>query len=466
MWVTCHSFSTTIFHSYLLSASGLNTTPVVSSVGDVLVGVSALKFSSNGKKLALITYTSTSAPTTSINVHDFDNSTGQVSSNLMRISNGPFQPLGMEFSPDGTKLYCTSGIGFAVTAPRYVYQWDLCAGTELAINTSKTTLSAIPTQTIQGTSAFGFMQVAPDGKIYLCLSSNNQYIPVINQPNLAGAVCGFSLQGLNLAPLPGNGAAFPNFPASYFRNLGASLESSITCQQVQFNVPGHAQVTNGCAATNYPLLGTSWNFGDNASTSNTSNIANPSHYYSSTGTYTAQVILQYNCRADTFKKVISIVDANPTFSISGRTTICVKETSTLNASPGSTYTYSWSTGASTSSIVVTNTISTNFTLIATASNSCVTTKIIPFVVNKCLGFNQLDSQNSFKIYPNPAKESIRMETETKLNVSIFNKLGELILQKENVDNGQEINLSELAAGLYFVRVSNNTWSQVKPLIKE
>jgi hypothetical protein len=309
------------------------------------------------------------------------------------------------------------------------------------------------------------MQIGPDGKLYICLSNNGNQLVVVNQPNLLGTACGYSLQSQVQAPGTSIGRSLPNFPASFFRNLQASLESTVICQHVQFNLPSHSQTTNGCSSTNYPLIATHWNFGDIASATNTSNISNPIHYYNSLGSYTVQLILQYNCTSDTIYKVISIINANPTFSIGGRTTICKGETSTLTAT-GSSSTYSWSTGATTPSVILTNTNSTNFTVVATGSNNCTTSKVVPFTVNKCLGYSEFQDQLIINIYPNPVKESLKIETNTPVTFTIFNNTGQLLMQKDNLGNGQEINLSELASGLYFVRLSTNKWSQIKPIIKE
>src|SRR5690606_11670754 len=83
-----------------------------------------------------------------------------------------------EFSPDGTKLYASS------PGTHHLYQWDLCAGSDSLIRASLYTMST-------GTVSLHGMQLAPDGKIY-CAS--NPSLSVINNPDLAGAACGFSLQ--------------------------------------------------------------------------------------------------------------------------------------------------------------------------------------------------------------------------------------------------------------------------------
>ena len=65
------------------------------------------------------------------------------------------------------------------------------------------------------------------------------------------------------------------------------------------------------------------------------------------------------------------------------------------------------------------------------------------------------------IYPNPAKESIRiLGIEANTSVAIYNSLGELVKVVSASEN-QEINVRDLAAGLYMVHFGNATLRFVK-----
>ena len=65
------------------------------------------------------------------------------------------------------------------------------------------------------------------------------------------------------------------------------------------------------------------------------------------------------------------------------------------------------------------------------------------------------------VYPNPAKESIRiLGIEANTSVEIYNSIGELVkVVSANAD--QEINVRDLASGLYMVRCGNATLRFVK-----
>ncbi len=71
------------------------------------------------------------------------------------------------------------------------------------------------------------------------------------------------------------------------------------------------------------------------------------------------------------------------------------------------------------------------------------------------------SEPALSVYPNPAKESIRIEgLEGEREVRIYNSLGDLVKVTTATDN-KEIGIEELASGLYLVRCGNQTLRFVK-----
>lgn len=74
-----------------------------------------------------------------------------------------------------------------------------------------------------------------------------------------------------------------------------------------------------------------------------------------------------------------------------------------------------------------------------------------------LGFDEVDLQSGFKIYPNPASESVKLifdETENVL-VSIYDLSGKIIYSKQynGLSNQIEIDISGFDAGTYFVHLN-------------
>ena len=462
-WVVCHELGTTVFHSYLLSATGINTVAVASMAGNSLCcQQGTMKLSPNGKKIALITHPQTTNG--EITINDFDNSNGTVSSNSLVLNGLAQYPTGIEFSPNGRYLYGSSGLGAPATSTinTTIRQWDLCAGNEQAVNSSMQILSS-PVGTINsGNTSFGQMQIAPDGKIYIGRGSQ-QSLSQINDPDSSGMACNFVNQGILIYPLIGG--SVPNFITSSLRTSPMTLPAhTVNCQDVSFNATQSTQKV--CAASGYTILNSHWDFGEPLSAaSNTSNALNATHHYSTVGTYTASFIANYQCTSDTLRLVITITNAAPVFSISGKSTICKGETATLTANGA--YSYSWSTNSSSASVVISPTINAQYTVVATNSvNGCATTVIYPLTVAKCAGLFTVDNdETEFKIYPNPNDGNFIVETETEMSLCVYDQLGQLVYKTVAEKGKQNFNLSSFKKGIYFVELRNEKTKKVVKLIK-
>lgn len=72
------------------------------------------------------------------------------------------------------------------------------------------------------------------------------------------------------------------------------------------------------------------------------------------------------------------------------------------------------------------------------------------------------------IYPNPSKEILNIKTSKPIiNISIFNQLGQLILEESNAEGINSINIEKLNEGIYFVKLkTNNSEVVIKKLIKK
>jgi len=77
-------------------------------------------------------------------------------------------------------------------------------------------------------------------------------------------------------------------------------------------------------------------------------------------------------------------------------------------------------------------------------------------------------QNSISLYPNPAKEYIDVRVD-ELNVTsmeVYDVYGKLINTVNVIDNPTRINVSNLAAGMYFVRVTTEQGTATKSFVKK
>ena len=220
VWIIGHEAGNNNFMAYLLSTTGLNINPVISSIGmslDTSQGIFALggpiKFTSNGKKMA-----TTTNNRNNVELYDFDSFTGQISNRIILTSQDSLV-YGLEFSFDNQKLYESTTKG-------YLYQYDISLNDSEAILNSKSLIYFD-----NGLYGFGQLQKAADGRIYVGTRTVTQYVSVINNPNATGYNCNFVDTSLDLH---GNfnlfihlcGLGLPNFNASYF--LDGSKAECIT----------------------------------------------------------------------------------------------------------------------------------------------------------------------------------------------------------------------------------------------
>ncbi|OGX90435.1 hypothetical protein, partial [Hymenobacter coccineus] len=174
IWVVVHGWNSNVFLSYLLTPAGLAAAPVLSAGGSVHAGgpnprrdynaLGYMKVSPTGRRLASAQYGDGI-----LEVFDFNYGTGVVSG-PRRLPDAPSvlprHYYGVEFSPDGNRLYAG--------ADPVLYQYDLQAGTVQAVaRVQFTTLWAL--------------QLGPDQKIYGALHSPFSVggLGVIAAPNAA-----------------------------------------------------------------------------------------------------------------------------------------------------------------------------------------------------------------------------------------------------------------------------------------
>jgi hypothetical protein len=208
IWLMTHEYGSSNFLAFLVTSSGISTSPIISSVGPASIpyigGLGSrgeLKFSPDGKKLA---FNGNGFPTADdaniLTINDFDNSTGQVSNSInLPFSRGEY---GLSFSPDNSKLYCSTIKAY--NSPQtisndhnYLYQFDLSSGISNDIINSKKIIDSL-----QVPKSYGSLKIGPNGKIYIrynvSLQMGSNYLGVINLPNNTGTFCNYIKEGFSL----------------------------------------------------------------------------------------------------------------------------------------------------------------------------------------------------------------------------------------------------------------------------
>lgn len=348
MWVVAHGCNNDSFYSYLVSSTGLNTTPVISNVGPSHAGmgnfIGAMKVSPLGNQLAL------AANKTGFELYDFNSSTGVISNYVSFPPTIYVGAYGIEFSPDGSKLY---GSVMALSNPS-LFQFDLLAGSATAITGSATLVVSPPTGIVE---MYGSLQLGPDKKIYVS-RVGEQYLSVISNPNASGTACNYIANSISLGKTCQWG--LPNF---YYDFSPLPVLSSVDAKCNSVN-NGAVSISINSAFPYYY----SWQ-PSGATTSAVSNI--------SVGTYTVSYTDGYGCIKDTFVTV----NEPPLLiaSVNSPSEICVGQTTTasINASGGTpSYNYLWQPGLMNSSAeTLAPGSTTSYTVTVVDANGCT---IAPF----------------------------------------------------------------------------------------
>ena len=71
--------------------------------------------------------------------------------------------------------------------------------------------------------------------------------------------------------------------------------------------------------------------------------------------------------------------------------------------------------------------------------------------------------NDFKIYPNPAKEILHIQTKSRADFSFLDFSDTILFSKTIYDNGS-INISEFTSGIYYVK--NNATGRTEKVFVE
>jgi len=269
-WVVTHGWNNDAFYSYLLTSTGLSSTPITSNVGAVISGTTKnvygyMKISPDGTKIAICN------SHIDAEVLDFSTTTGIVSNPIVLFTGSGIEDTsfayGAEFSPDSKLLYITN-VGNYPLLPRQLIQYNLSNPSNIVSSAQIIDSSMTPLGFPMG------LQLAPNGKIYVTQVINDK-LAVINYPNVVGVGCSFQMDVIDLAGRLCQ-LGLPPFVASFFY-----------LPAIQFNNACQGEPVNFSFSTIQNVLSATWDFGDGT----TSNMINPSHTYSSAGNYPITVTI-------------------------------------------------------------------------------------------------------------------------------------------------------------------------------
>ncbi len=154
----------------------------------------------------------------------------------------------------------------------------------------------------------------------------------------------------------------------------------------------------------------------------------------------------------------------------GPTTFCEGGSVVLQANTGAGLTYQWKkgsnfiSGATQSSYTATE--KGNYKVEVTDANGCTKFSEIVEVTVPCKLDGKMQTDFAVSIFPNPATDQVQIQLETTTSdfeVALTNLTGERMLL---LKNERMIDVSNLAAGVYFIKISTADHAVIQKLVKQ
>ena len=449
--------------SYLFDRRGVHAQPVVTrSLGPRLLANHGsgglIKAAPDGRTLAYSNFTLLLNSRGSLSgqrifyteVSRFDASTGRVSGTYIIGDSARYRVPpnswygatgGLEFSPDGTRLYADTVLS------RVVWQYDLTAGSPAAVGASRTVV-ARPLSGFKGLSGFASnnLQLGPDGRVYH-VSSSARWVSRFEKPNAAGLNAAFRDSVLLFTAGTNAYAGLPHAP----NDLGlrpvaitgaGSISGGAICagETLQFVSSLSPFVT----ATAY-----AWDFDDPASGSLNRGIGQaPAHRYQSAGVYTVRLVVTAASGQQFASSQRVEVWPRPVVDLGPDLTLCADEEKLLSPGPqpaGSTY--RWHDGSTAASFLAR--LSGRYRVTVTTANGCTATDELSVVMDDCPRLPNIitpnrDGQNETFV--------LRGLTAAEWHCRIFNRWGRLVFEAGSYAN--EWGAADQPAGAYFFELVN------------
>ncbi len=378
-------------------------------------------------------------------------------------------------SPGGANTYTYSG-GSAVVSPTTNSTYSVsgtglngCISSSCAISNVIVNNAPVITNTISGNQV-------------ICAGSNDSYYitPVINALSyvwtLPSEFSGSSTTNTILISSNSNSLAVLTVSLSASNICGASNTQTIS---IYISTPS-SQLSSPQSTICAGSLGSISATDDNANIINY-NWSTPTQTICSsincntitdspslTTTYSLTVTDVNNC-SQTYQYTINTVSTPTVLATTNNTLICTGNSATLTASGANTY--SWSSGSSSDTEVVSPVSSADYTVTGTDVNGCSNLAVITQSVSLCTGINNIATDNQIiNIYPNPTNGILNIETDIIMynsKIDIYNAFGILVLSERIMNTENSININVLNNGIYLIKIiENDKIVSIKKIVKQ
>lgn len=365
-WVAATKAGTNNFYVYEVTASGVNSTPLIQPVGPSIVSSNTngyMKFSPDGTKLVRADYN----PNTKVTLFNFDNATGIISSPtsltaaLTNIGWGDGF-YGVEFSPNSQKVYFASMSFNNGSGNGYIYEANIFPTFSGAV------LAATIPNSGGGYSVGALQLTSETPQRILIAKDGEQSLAAIANPNI-GLIA--NPTNFNNSAVILNNTSALGLPTFISGTITTNFTVSITgptelCEGEVVSLSGPT-ITTG----NYQ-----WS-GPNGFSSNQQSIFIPNASASTAGTYSLS-ILNSGCQNGSTSEIITVYPS-PFIDLGMDTVICQNQSIVFN--PPSFASYNWNLPI-TNSVAYTPTTGSNLIILeVTDVNGCQSSDSINVTVS-------------------------------------------------------------------------------------
>jgi hypothetical protein len=144
--------------------------------------------------------------------------------------------------------------------------------------------------------------------------------------------------------------------------------------------------------------------------------------------------------------------------------LCAGQSTSLTASGATTYT--WNPGSLSGAGVSVNPSATTTYTVTGTSAGCNGNATVMVNVSTCTGIDAYTNNAGLSVYPNPNNGEFYIVNGNAQTVSmtIYNSVGQLVLQGRLDKAESRINLTAYGKGLYYVQLSGNDFSKTVKLV--
>ena len=169
------------------------------------------------------------------------------------------------------------------------------------------------------------------------------------------------------------------------------------------------------------------------------------------------------CEVEMTQLVTITINPLPSINaVSTESLLCAGQTASLSASGAATYT--WNPGGTGTSIAVSPTVTTTYSVSGTDANGCVNNAVFTQSVSTCTGISEITTGNNvISLFPNPVSGYLTVRTDEPIQfISIYTTVGKLIqTETQNI-----FSVEHLASGMYMIKIQTERGMSTIRFVKE